>query len=170
MSARAAALALVLALGLPACGLRPGAATMPIGVVAAPQDRGKVLVDGVYASSGDRPDPCCFMQRRAVVRVQKDEPATDLAVEIYVPDIAEYRRRPQSLSVSLDGGPPMRRCCIGPGDHTLLFRLPASLRARTGTLPLALEAGETFVPIAAHVSPDTRTLSVMLIAVTFRSF
>jgi len=165
-AARAAALGAAVALGLGGC-TSTQAATMPIGVVVPPQDRGKPLVDGVYASSGERGDPCCWMGPRAHVRAQKDEAATDLAVEVYVPDLEPYRHRAVTLGIAVENGPVYRRCCLTPGGHTILVRLAPELRDRIGTLDVDLQPSESFVP---RRGGDMRRLSILLVAVTFRSF
>ncbi|HTD34288.1 MAG TPA: hypothetical protein VK665_11540 [Candidatus Elarobacter sp.] len=161
---RTAALAALLALGACAPAWR-----LPDGVLADPAERGKLLVGGIYASTDPNDPSCCGMQRRAEFDVEKDGPASDLAIQFYLPDIPFFRRHAQSAGVALDGRPQGTRCCFGPGMHTLLVRLPPALARSDGRVHVVLTMKYAFVPKEQHINGDVRSLSAILVQTDFRS-
>lgn len=154
------------ALALSGCGPR-AASSLPPGVEIDGARPG-ALAGGIYAKRPDEQD-CCWADREARFRVAKPEPDSDFMLRIYVPDVPAYRRTPQTLSVEL-GGWRTRRCCLAPGSHTVLLRLPEALRRRTGTVDVVVRAGESFVPVRAGLGTDPRRLAYILVAARFTSF
>jgi hypothetical protein len=142
--------------------------TLPGGIVAAPGPPG-ARVGGVYPGPpGDR--TCCWADREIDVRVRKDAAADDFALKIYLPDVPAFRATPQGFTVTLDDRYRFERCCFGPGMHTVLFRVPDELRARTGPIHVHVRARVTFVPSREKLGPDDRRLAFILVSATFRSF
>ena len=156
--------AAVLALG--GCASRASSA-LPPGVIVDGAKPG-ALVDGIYAKRPDE-NTCCFADREARFRVAKPEADTDFMLRVYVPDVASYRRSPLSLTVTLDRYR-SERCCLKPGMHTLLLRLPPDLRRRTGTVGVAVRASESFVPAREGQGGDPRRLAYVIVSAGFTSF
>jgi hypothetical protein len=146
----------------------PSVWELPEGVVVNPADRGKTLVGGIYPNTTPNSTSCCWIQPRARFLVPKTEPATDLGIEIFLPDIAFFRKHPQGMDVTLAGTYRFHKCCFGPGDHTALFTLPRALQASAQPIDVALSLRESFVPAQLHWNSDTRRLAAILVAVTLR--
>lgn len=142
---------------------------MPDGVVANPADRGKTLVGGIYPSTTPNDVSCCWVRRQSRFLVEKSEPATDLAIEIYLPDIAFFGEHPQSMDVTLDGTDRFHKCCIRSGDHTVLVRLPRRLQDSVQPIDVAMSLSESFVPAKVmNGSSDERALAAVLVGATLR--
>jgi hypothetical protein len=166
-----AALALCFAALVTAAGCSRTTWTVPFGVVTGPGDDGKPLVGGIYASQTPGDQSCCWVARESRFRVARTGPATDLAITIYLPDVAFFHDHPQAVDVTLDGSYRFRKCCYRKGVHTMLFTLPATLRDATRPLDVAMTMRETFVP--ADQTPgntDRRQLAAILVSADFRQF
>ena len=143
---------------------------MPDGVVTSPADRGKFIVGGIYPSTLPNDTSCCWVQRKSHFLVEKYEPATDLAIELFLPDIAFVRQHPQRMDVTLDGAYRFHKCCIGPGDHTVLITLPRRLQDSVQPIDVAMSLSESFVPAKLHSSSDERSLAAILLGATLRQY
>jgi hypothetical protein len=141
---------------------------MPDGIVTSPADRGKLVVGGIYPSTVPNDASCCWVQRNSRFRVEKSEPATDLAIEIFLPDIVFLRKHPQGIDVTLDGAYRFHKCCFGPGDHTVFFTLPHRLQDSVQSIDVALSFTESFVPAKLHWRSDERSLAAILLGATPR--
>lgn len=141
---------------------------LPDGVVASPADRGKYLVGGIYPSTTPNDLSCCWVQRESRFRVKKSEPATDLGIEIFLPDVAFFREHHQGMDVTLNGTYRYHKCCFAPGDHTALFPLPRELRDSVQPIDVAMSFRESFVPAKLHWGSDNRRLAAVLVAATLR--
>ncbi|HEV2740928.1 MAG TPA: hypothetical protein VGU66_20390 [Candidatus Elarobacter sp.] len=141
---------------------------VPDGVMTTPADRGKVVLDGIYPNTTADDGSCCWVQRRSRFLVKKAEAATDLAIEIYLPDFAVFRAHRQAMDVTLDGTYRFHKCCYSPGTHTALFPLPRKLQESTQPIEVAMTFSESFVPAKLKVSPDQRPLAAVLVAVELR--
>jgi len=139
---------------------------MPDGVLTTPADRGKLVVGGIYPSTTPNDTSCCWVQRRSRFLVEKSEPATDLAIEIFLPDIVFFREHPQGMDVTLDGAYRFHKCCFGPGDHTVLLTLPHRLQDSVQPIDVAMSLSESFVPAKLHWRSDKRPLAAILLGVT----
>ena len=151
-------------------GCAPSVWEMPDGVVTRPADRGKVLVGGIYPNMVQDGGSCCWVRRRSRFLVEKPEAATDLAIEIYLPDNAVFRAHRQGMDVTLDGTYRFRKCCFGPGDHTALLTLPREIQASTQPIDVAMTFRESFVPAQLTRSADVRPLAAVLVGATLRRF
>lgn len=142
--------------------------TVPDGVVL-PTAPAFADVGGIR--TGGPVDPtCCWAGPDASFQVRKDAPATDLAVQIYIPKYATFVREQQGIDAEVEGRRLGSRCCFGPGLHTLLFRLPADVRERDGILRVGLRARKAFVPSREHVGPETVPFAYVLVSVSFGSY
>ncbi len=141
---------------------------LPDGVVARPADRGKLLVGGIYASTTPNDTSCCWVQRESRFRVEKSEPATDLAIEIFLPDYPFFREHRQAMDVTLNGTFRFHKCCFGPGSHTALFSLPRAVADSTQPIDVAMMLSESFVPAKVGRSSDDRHLAAVLVSVGLR--
>jgi hypothetical protein len=166
-----AALALFFATLVTVPGCSRTAWTLPFGVVTNPGDYGKPLVGGIYPSQTPGDQSCCWVARQSRFRVARTGPATDLAITIYLPDVASLHDRPQAVDVTLDGSYRFRKCCYRKGLHTMLFTLPATLRDAAQPIDVAMTMRETFVPAdATPGSTDRRQLAAILVSADFRDF
>jgi hypothetical protein len=142
--------------------------TVPSGVILASAPP-YATVGGVR--TGGAVDPsCCWVEPDSTFGVRKDGPATDLAVTLYVPSYPRFERFPQAIEALVEGRRVGSRCCLAPGLHTVLFRLPAELRDRTGAIPVALHARVGIVPAREHTGPETDTLAFVLVSVSFGTY
>jgi hypothetical protein len=154
-------------LGMTACS--QVAWTLPDGVLASEADLGRPMVGGIYASNVAEDPTCCWIGKTAHFSVEKEGPATDLALQFYVPNARTFRVHPQGLLVTINSGTPYKRCCFSPGLHTLLVPLPHALRMQTGRVVVDLTVKVTFVPARDGFAADRRTLGTVLHAVDFRT-
>jgi O-antigen ligase len=120
------------------------------------------IVNGIYAA--DDAGSCCWVGTSAEIRVVAPPGADTLLLNVYLPDFS-VKGGAQSLSVQIDDAPPVRRCCLGAGEHELTIPLPRA--ARHGTLTIKLWPARTFVPKQLGLNEDERQLSVMLRDVGF---
>ena len=155
-------------LGNAGCGQRT-VWNLPDGVMVDAPSRGKAVVGGIYAQTAAT-DPCCWVRRTSAFSVLKSEPATDFAVQLYLPPIKYFRAHPQSVSVTLDGKWHFTKCCYVSGTHTLLFSLAPELRARNGPVQVAMTMREEFVPARIGVGQDPRPLAAVFVAAEFRTY
>lgn len=152
---------------LAGCGSGGSQRTVPDGIVVPDAPPG-ALVGGIYTGRFANDPNCCFAVGDATFHVRKTEPATDLALKVYIPDARTYRRRPQGFTATLDGRYRIDRCCFRPGLHTILFPLPQPLRAANGSIGVALHMRETFVPSQDGLSrDDSRRVSIVLVGARF---
>jgi hypothetical protein len=158
---------------LAACTLLAGcggsSATWPKGVVIDPARENSPLVGGIYAGPPNDPS-CCWTKRNVTFNVEKSGNATELAVTTYLPATPTFQKHPQGYRAIVGGSAPIAACCFGPGFHTVLFSLPASLQDRTGMVAVRLEMSQTFVPAREGFPGDARELAVILRSVDFRSY
>ncbi len=91
---RAAGMVLALALAN-GCSRSPW--VMPDGVITTGADRQKAVVDGIYPVTTPN-DACCWVQRRSSFRIAPPDGMTDLAIQLFVPDIPLFRTRPRGWS------------------------------------------------------------------------
>ena len=162
---------LVCALALAAAGCAQSSWSLPDGILASPSDRGKLVVGGIYAATTRDDQSCCWVRRQSQFRVARTQPATDLVIEIYLPDVAVFRDRPQAVDITLNGSYRFHKCCYGPGDHAVLLNLPPAIRDAKEPIDVSMTMRETFVPARAlETSNDQRSLAAILVGVTFRQY
>ena len=119
------------------------------------------IVSGVYP--GSNAGNCCWVSTRAEIKVVVPPGADTLLLNVYLPDFS-VRSGANALNVQIDGARPVRRCCLGAGEHELTIPLP---RAASGLLTIKLWPDHTFVPKELGLNLDPRHLSVMLRDVGF---
>jgi hypothetical protein len=86
---------------------------------------------------------------------------------IFVPPYPFFERHAQGVTLSIGPVHFGRRCCYGPGVHTLSYELPARLKARIGEIVLTLATDYDFVPTNEGMSADSRHLGVVLSRVDY---
>ena len=164
---RAAGLAILLA-ATGGCSRSP--LILPEGVITPGGGDARGVVDGIYPVTSPA-DACCWVQPRSHFRVAAPEAMTDLAIQIFVPDIPMFHARPEGMVVTINGTYRVTKCCYSPGEHTALVTVPPSLRESTNPLDVSLAMRDGFVPSKMNPkSGDSRLLAVVLVGVGYRSF
>ncbi|HTU69706.1 MAG TPA: O-antigen ligase family protein [Candidatus Baltobacteraceae bacterium] len=120
------------------------------------------IVNGIYA--GTDAGNCCWIATHAQMRVVVPAGADTLLLNVYLPNFA-VEGGANSLYVQIGGARPVRRCCLGAGEHELTIPLPRA--ARRGPLTIKLWPEHTFVPKLIGLNDDPRHLSMMLREVGF---
>jgi hypothetical protein len=197
MPSRFAALAIVLALA--ACGPRdtrfaPSNFQVHNVVVprdlAAPNDAvdGDVDYNGLYVG-GPKLYSCCWIAPHATLLVRKHRPARTLVAAFWVPDVPFFHTHPQTVKLSFDGthSKPLLLHLYNIQYNNFRLAIPASLRNKTGLIPITLDSSVTFIPgldgkpsgsivrklfVAMHLaqpanSHDMRHLAVILMYLYF---
>jgi hypothetical protein len=130
----------------------------PLGVVP-PANWQQQQRDGVW--SADTRASCCFLAKRADVRLTNPAGTQMVAFVIYVPSNGPLTSKPVTLSCAFDdvsAGPPAR---LKLGMQTVSFAVPAVLRSKAN-LTATLESSVTWVPAQLGLGNDRRELSVIL--------
>ncbi|HEY1977136.1 MAG TPA: hypothetical protein VGG89_11345 [Candidatus Baltobacteraceae bacterium] len=130
----------------------------PLGVLP-PANWQQQQRDGVW--SADTRASCCFLAKRAGVRLANPAGTQMVAFDVYVPSNGPLTIKPVTLSCAFDGvtaGPPVR---LQLGLQTITFVVPPALR-NTPHLTATLVSSVTWVPAQLGLGNDRRELSVML--------
>jgi hypothetical protein len=110
-------------------------------------------ISGVFAVEVDRNSAglCCWTAPQARFSVAKRSAAGELVIGVYIPDVASFRRQPQTLTI---GVPEVRLSktvnTLGPGFHMVRLPLPKSLQPRTGPEVVVLHSQFAFQPLGTH--------------------
>jgi O-antigen ligase len=120
------------------------------------------IVTGIYG--GTDAGNCCWISTRAEIRIAAPADDDTLLLNVYLPDFS-VRGGSQTLFVQIDDARPVRRCCLGAGEHELAIPLPRA--ARHGVLTIRLWPDRTWVPKELGLNQDPRHLSMMLRDVGF---
>ena len=141
----------------------PQAPFFPPGIVA-PQNWREQRSGGIW--SADTRATCCFLAKRATLRLTNPA-GTGLAIfQIYVPSSPPLTHTPVTLACSFDGvsaGPPVP---LKLGMQNVTFTVPAALRAKP-QLTATLESSVAWTPAKLGLGSDQRELSVMLLRVGY---
>ena len=130
----------------------------PVGVLP-PENWQQQRQDGVW--SADTRASCCFLAKRADVRLANPAGTQLVAFDVYVPSNGPLASKPVTLTCAFDGiaaGPPVR---LQLGTQTVTFAVPPVLR-NTPHLTATLESSVVWVPAQLGLGNDKRELSVML--------
>ena len=120
------------------------------------------VVTGIYP--GTDAGNCCWVGARAIFRISVPRSADTFLLNIYLPDFGTPKNG-QSIRVQIGSAPVQLRCCLGTGEHELLFTLPA--QARHGDVLIQLWPSNTFVPKEIGLNQDPRHLSILLRSIAF---
>jgi len=114
---------------------------------------------GVYAKNPGDPY-CCWLARRALLRIKMPLSASKLDMTIAVPDVPAIRRHSLSLAVSVGGKAVITFSNLKFGASTLAVPLPPALSRAVVTMEL--KPNFSFVPKSEHMNGDRRQLSLIL--------
>ena len=89
-----------------------------------------------------------------------------MVFRVYVPDFKPFANAPERIKTIL-GGVKMASVAVPRGMHTLSFELPKRL-AKSDTIRATLTMATSYVPKDIGVNNDTRTLSIILVDVSYR--
>ncbi len=140
---------------------------VPAEVVLPPGAKPGTETDGIYVV-GDDSLTCCLIAPHASLLVRKDGPASNLCVNVYVPDVGPFLKQAQSLSISIDALPgyiAIENLTEGPDDRCV--SIPPVLRAKRGDIAVRLDSGIDYVPSKAGVSSDTQHYGLVLLSIYF---
>lgn len=122
---------------------------------------------GVYIAS-DAALFCCLMAPHALVSIRKAEPAHSLCVGAYVPDVALFRRRAQSLFVMLGNSPRIIAFLhLKSGEDTQCRPIPRAFWETIGDVRARLWSGIDYVPARAGTGTDKRHYAFVLVSIFF---
>jgi hypothetical protein len=138
---------------------------LPPGIVAPPDKRGAIEIDGLYSSNVPGDHMCCWVGQRSLLHAVAPPGATALELTVFVPKPVRPDR-PQSIDVSIDGAPPVHRI-VQPGVTTQSF--PLSVQPQGRPVNIGLVTGYTFVPKEAGINADTRHLGIVVLRVDFQT-
>lgn len=94
-------------------------------------------IEGVYSqqAQADGEGLCCWISSPASFHVEKREAAKVFVLTLYVPDVAVFRTRPQTIDLSLPGFHRTRRFSdLSSGFHTLSIAVPKAMRKARGNV------------------------------------
>ena len=132
---------------------------VPPGVYLSPADREKTAVDGLYIGFGD--PFCCWLAPHARVKFLKPANAKTIELVVEVLDIPKFRIHPAFVDVSAEGKRLVHAAGIRPGVTRIRVDLPTGMKRGIGPYAVEIDSSE-FVPLAEHVTNDTRDLGIIL--------
>ncbi|MGC2131352.1 MAG: O-antigen ligase family protein [Candidatus Aquilonibacter sp.] len=119
-------------------------------------------LNGIYP--GTDAGNCCWIGTHAEIKVVPPAGADTLLLNVYLPNFS-VEGGANALDVQIDASQPVRRCCLGSGEHELTIPLPRTVQP--GALTIKIRPDHTFVPKLVGLNEDPRHLSVMLREVAF---
>lgn len=135
-----------------------------------PANNGGAAVGGIYPAEADDEKSliCCWAAPDVTAKVAKRQSARRLSVTVYVPDIAPFKERAQSVTVSFPGARFAKTIRnLTPGFHSLSVSVPPNLLRAAKYLPVHLRAELSFVPPGATAS-NPRRYSYILTGIYYR--
>lgn len=120
---------------------------------------------GIYAAPSQ--DGCCFLNKTATFILRKPPQAKSVLLNVYVSNNDYLRTHGQLVSAFFNGVSAGRPVAAHLGGQVLEFAIPAKL-ARQNTLNTKLVMSTSYVPKDLGINGDVRTLSLILVGVTFK--
>ena len=116
---------------------------------------------GIFAGP---PSQCCFLGASATLTLQKPPAARTATFHFYVPKVQPYVDG--GLAITIKVGGVSKMTMSKDGTQTIVVQLPATARDAT-QVPVQIVATPTFVPKALGINGDDRSLSALLLSVTY---
>lgn len=169
---------LCLALVLPACSKsattsssqtavsdskNASAVVYPPGLVA-PLTSADAFHAGVYTSESEQ--DCCFLGKSVSLILDVTEKSKSATFKFYVPDNSVYRRASPRATFTFDGARAASSYSVGEAGKIASVRVDIPTNV-SGRVPLKIGFSPTFVPKSLGMNADGRTLSVILLGVTY---
>lgn len=143
---------------------------VPAEIEPVSASNGDAAVGGIYPAEADDEKSliCCWAAPKVTAKVEKKRAATRLSVSLYLPDIAPFKDRPQSITVSFPGARFVKVIRnLTPGFHSLSVPVPSHLLHTAKYLPVDLRADLSFVP-PESTAGNPRRYSYILTGIYYR--
>ena len=119
------------------------------------------LQHGVYGGPAGQ---CCFIGGKATFTLAKPVGAHVATFHFYIPKVKPYEGKGLTMTVSGKGF--TKTAILQAGSASIAVEIPKELSDSTN-VPIQLTASPTFVPKALGMNGDDRTLSGMLLSVSY---
>lgn len=119
---------------------------------------------GIYANYTS--DGCCFLAGQSSLALLKPSGSRRATLHFFVPSAKPYSDH--GLTIALHIGSAAVTQTLKLGDQSMSISFPPQY-VKTTSVPLRITATPTFVPKALGMNNDARSLSALLLSVTYSS-